>query len=123
MDHLWSTLSNGEIVSFDPLNDRLVFDDPAMSAADVEFLFDLGVAGYFGHAGKTVTVACEPEAFTSLNIVFADGSLFKVGDDSTSLSPDAAPNSLTGASGDDQLAGLNGDDTLSGGAGNDVLLG
>ena len=119
----WSTLVDGEVVDFNPLVDKLRFDDLAISAASVVLDLSTGITSVFSVGGKTVTVNTAPATLTSTNVTFADGSLLLVGDNTTGTANDGGNNTLTGSGFNDQLLGFGGNDTLIGGAGNDMLDG
>jgi len=120
--HSWTLLTNGQIVAFDPLLDELVFNESAISAADVSFDFTANTS-IFSFGGKTVTLQSAPDTLATTNVIFQNGSLFLFGDNSTSTAGDGLANTLTGGSHGDQLNGSAGNDTLNGGAGNDMLIG
>lgn len=119
----WSSLTNGQSVVFDPATDVLLFDDPSISAADVDFSFSSGTLPpcSLSFEGKSITLQAAIKSLTSSSITFADGSLFLVGDNTTGTSADDSVNTLTGGSGADRLVGLGGDDSMSGAAGDDVF--
>src|SRR3990167_3838145 len=127
MDFLWSTLTNGTILgddeTFDPLLDRLVFNDAGISAAAVTFTFVSGTSATFSYGGKSVTLLVAPEALAATNISFDNGSELQVGDNTTGTTSDSSANTRSGTAEDDQLVGLGGADTLQGSVGDDVLRG
>ncbi|MGH9260719.1 MAG: calcium-binding protein, partial [Acidimicrobiales bacterium] len=127
--YLWSTLSDGQSIAFDPSQDQLVFDDPAISAASLtvdantEAIPPLTI---FSFGGKTVTLFTLPYALTTTNITFADGSLLIIGDNTTAVPTtpdvaDGAANTIVGGSGSDLLIGLGGADSIFGGDGDDLF--
>ncbi|MEO5630734.1 MAG: calcium-binding protein, partial [Nitrospiraceae bacterium] len=119
----WSTLVDGDVVAFNPLVDKLQFDDLAISAAGVVLDLSGGITSVFSVGGKTVTVNTAAATLTSTNVTFDDGSLLLVGDNTTGTVNDGGNNTRTGSGFNDQLLGFGGDDTLIGGVGNDILNG
>ncbi len=119
----WSELVDGDVVAFDPLVDKLRFNDLAISAASVVLDISTGITSVFSVGGKTVTVNTAPATLTSTNVTFADGSLLLVGDNTTGTANDGGDNTSTGSGFNDQLLGFEGNDTLIGNAGNDQLIG
>ncbi|WP_426573627.1 hypothetical protein [Aquihabitans sp. McL0605] len=123
--YLFSTLTAGQTVVFDPDADVLRFDGPAISAASVR-LND-------GYNGLIVTAAAKTVYVNGLflagvsttNVTFADGSVVRIGDGTTSNATDGAAQtwSLAASSKANLLMGLGGLDHLIGGAGPDRLLG
>lgn len=99
----FSALSAGQAIRFDPDADDLLFEQTAISAADVRF----------SPAGSDLRVAVGSKDVLLLdtalrdlsgdNVAFANGSRLVVGDD--------ADNELTGTSGRDHFVGFDGDDT------------
>jgi Ca2+-binding RTX toxin-like protein len=127
---LWSALANGAHVAFAAGAHQLVFDDPAISAADVLLDFDGASTTSFTYRGKTVFLDnFTPYEFSGgnsgdpivNNIRFADGSLLRVGDNAFGAASDDGPNTVTGGAGDDQLIGAGGNDSISGFDGNDLF--
>lgn len=51
----WTTLTNGQIVSFVPTADLLSFDDPLIAAAGVAIATPSATSTSFSFGGKTVT--------------------------------------------------------------------
>lgn len=83
MDLLWSSLANGAVIEdkkpFDPTSDRIFFDDPGISAADVSIAFnfssDDAPRWSFSYGGKTVQLILAYDSFPSSVVAFAsDGS-------------------------------------------------
>jgi hypothetical protein len=118
----WSSLTDGQIVAFDPVQSVLRFDSNSISAAVVALSKASGSTP-LTHDGKTVRLKTGLKTITTTNITFDDGSLLIVGDNTTSTANDDAANSLAGGTGADLLFGLGGADILSGGAGSDILRG
>ena len=119
----WSALLDGDVVTFNPLVDKLRFNDLAISAASVVLDFSTGTTSVFSVGGKTVTVNTAAATLTSTNVTFDDGSLLLVGDNTTGTANDGGNNTRTGSGFNDQLLGFGGNDTLIGGVGNDILNG
>jgi Ca2+-binding RTX toxin-like protein len=122
---LFSNITNGSIVDFDPATDILSFDSPTFNATllGVSHAGDYtGISLTAGGVTFSLTATVSLASLTTGNVLFADGSRLIVGDD-TSSGNDLLANTLTGSTGNDQLLGLAGNDTLVGGAGNDVLNG
>jgi Ca2+-binding RTX toxin-like protein len=125
--YIWSFLSNGQTIAFDPLVNSLFFDQPFISANDLSVSFSFGGNTGFTVSGKTVTVQTDIRTLGltpggSPNVVFANGSVLLTGDNSTSTAGDADPNTLNGSSGADRLFGFGGNDTMLGGPGNDAFV-
>lgn len=132
--YLWSALTDGQVIAFDPLVDVIQFDDSSISAGDRSIIYALE-SGWelrvFDNANpalnKIVTIVSGTayqgfRQITDTNVVFANGSTLLIGDNTTGTAGDDAANTLTGTSGSDRFLGLRGDDTLNGGAGNDVFV-
>ena len=124
----WSTLTNNQQITFDPVNDRLVLDDASISAASLSYNFQIAKSAVsppfvaFSYGGKTVTLsATDLRTLTTSNVTFADGSLLIVGDNTTGTSADDSANVLNGGSHNDMLVGLGGDDVINGNAGDDYI--
>jgi len=118
----WLSLANGQVVAFDPLLDKLVFNASAISAAGVSFEFTASTST-FSYGGKTVTLQSAPGTLTTTNVSFQNGSLFLFGDNATTTAGDSLANTLAGGGRSDQLNGSAGNDTLNGAGGHDVLIG
>ena len=123
----FSTLSDGQQISFDPFNDVLYFDETSISAADLSVApdlrpSDLRISVISGpEAGKDVLLLNTSQTvLATSNVTFADGSLLLMGDNAAGLGDDNTGNVLNGGAGHDLLDGLAGTDTLNGGAGNDA---
>jgi len=128
--YLWSSLANGDIITFDPTVDVLYFDDPGIPAAQItgDFYFDpfYFVSGFVvtdWYQAVLLLDITDQRVFTQTNFVFADGSVLLNGDGTVGTINDEGPNTLIGGAGSDQLAGYGGNDSLVGGAGNDLLNG
>ena len=137
--YLWSSLSDGDIIDFNPAVDVLRFDNPSISAAQVTgfsyfdpFFLLSGFVITDWYQGVLLLFINDQRVFTQTNITFADGSVLLNGDNTVGTVNDDGSNTLVGGSGNDQLAGYGGadslvggvgDDLLNGGAGNDTLIG
>lgn len=121
--YLYSNLSDGDSLAFDPFVDVLSFDLITVSAASVQLTqSDFGLV--LNADNKSITLLNVSLAqLSATHITFADGSKLLVGDDSPSFSFDDSANFLYGGPGNDQLIGLGGNDYLDGGLGADILLG
>jgi prepilin-type processing-associated H-X9-DG protein len=122
----FSALPAGQHVAFDPDTDVLRFDSTAIAASGV-ILAD-SYNGYLVVAagGKQVYVdGLTLDKVSTTNVVFADGSVARVGDGTTSTAGDTAGQTwdLTASTKANQLMGLGGPDHLTGGSGPDRLLG
>jgi Ca2+-binding RTX toxin-like protein len=123
----WSTLTNGQTLTFNAASDVLNFDDPTVSATSLGYSFTASNSGNFSFslAGKTVTLTMPYASITTANVKFANGSQYLVGDNTTAVGNgtlnDDAANTLNGTANDDAFAGLGGNDVLNGGDGNDVF--
>jgi len=134
---LWSTLTAGSTLVFDPATDVLRFDSTSISAADFGMISWIGDDVTFSVSGKSdaglnktvhLTVTGGVRALADTNVIYDSGSRLLVGDNTTSVGDgtstfDDAANSLTGTAGRDCLLGLGGNDTLTGGLGADSLDG
>ena len=102
----------GTTIPFDASQDSLNFTSG--SAGQLRFLATpQGVRVYLGN----LTVRLGGTTYADLddaNLVFADGSVFRIGD--------ASAQALAGTSGSDWLDGRGGADTMTGGLGNDVYV-
>lgn len=103
-------------------SDILQFNN-GISAGDVMLTSAESSITFTTSEGSMVLTGITQSQLSNTNIQFLNGSLLKVGDDTTSSSNDNAGNNLVGTSGNDQLLGMGGSDTLHGGAGNDVIFG
>src|SRR4051812_44485192 len=97
----FSSLTNGQSISFDPSADVLNFDQTAISAANLNVATegaDVRVTVLSGtDAGKTVLLqSVAMPQLASTNVTFANGSALVVGDNSTASTSDEAANSLSG---------------------------
>src|SRR5688500_14118951 len=122
MIFLWSVEKGQNLASFDPDADQFLFDDGAISAGDISIL-DGGSQVTLFYGTDFVTLGIALPYVTSGNVTFANGSLLRVGDDTTGITDDSLNNVLAGGAGNDQLRGLAGDDVLNGLGGNDRLNG
>jgi Ca2+-binding RTX toxin-like protein len=127
--YLWSELSHGDFIEFNPAVDVLHFDDPGISAAQITGLY---VDFFYLFSGFVVTDwyqsvllldIVDQRVFTQTNFTFADGSVLLNGDNAVGTVNDEGSNILIGGAGHDQLAGYGGNDSLSGSAGDDLLNG
>jgi Ca2+-binding RTX toxin-like protein len=111
----FSTLRDGQSVSFRPGLDVLNFDQSAIAAADIR-VFASGANTRIEYGSKDILLLnTTPFQLTVSNVTFVNGSRLVVGSD--------AANSLLGNGGRDHLMGFAGNDTLNGGAGADRLDG
>ena len=118
----WSTLTNGQQLTFDPSKDKLVFDDASISAANLSFSFTGTTSVTIAYGGTTVTIAASVKSLTTSNVTFANGSLLVVGDNAVAATADDNANTLDGSAQGDLLIGLGGNDVINGGTGDDVIL-
>jgi Ca2+-binding RTX toxin-like protein len=114
----WTTLTNNQVIAFNPLVDVLNVNDATLAAADIG-LSTTPTSVSITLGSKTVTLQTERRTLTTSNVTFSDGSMLLMGDNTTNTSADDSDNVLTGGPGDDRLYGLGGNDTMSGGPGND----
>ena len=121
---VWSDYNDGDFVPFDAEHDLFIFDDPGVAAALVGLSSAPGSV-FFSHASKgTVELrGLDLRTITTDNVTFTDGSMLKVGDNSTDIVNDDLANTLSGGGGNDQLIGLGGDDVLMAAGGDDNLQG
>jgi Ca2+-binding RTX toxin-like protein len=124
--HVFSALTNGQVVAFNPATDCLTFDDASLSANQVVYAsnnvngtYSLTLTAYFsGGTSKSVTLTgVSLDNVGRQNLVFANGSVFVVGDDANGTVNDGSPNVINGSAQNDQLIGLGGNDTIYAGAG------
>jgi Ca2+-binding RTX toxin-like protein len=120
--YLFSTLSNNQILAFNPAVDTLAIDIAGLDAAAGAFL-QSGVDLLLTYQGKTIRLADMILAqLSSSHITFANGSQLLIGDNTSDPVTDFLANTLTGTARGDYLNGLGGADTLTGGDGNDVYV-
>jgi Ca2+-binding RTX toxin-like protein len=123
--YLWSTLSNNQTITFDPVTDVLIFDGGMSSRRDLSN-YNFGVTGttFTDLSGKTVTLdGLVLAAVTTSNITFGGSSAgFFVGDLTTGTTDDALGNIINGGAGHDAIFGLGGNDQMFGGDGDDVIF-
>ncbi len=123
--YIASTLVNGQTIAFDPNTDILSFDGAFVSAGGFRFIEATDGANIkFNYSGRTIflTPTVDIRQLTTTNVVFANGSLLLVGDNSTGTTGDALQNTLNGSSKDDLFLGLAGNDIINAGAGNDRII-
>jgi len=119
----FSTLTNNQILAFNPAVDTLSIDIAGVNAASGTLLQGDSYL-LISYQGKTIQLDGVTLArLSSAHIVFANGSKLLVGDDTPGNSNDAAGNTLIGTAQGDYIYGLGGNDTLDGGAGADKLVG
>ena len=115
---LFSEIVDGAELTFDPASDVLSVDDVLFSAAQLQLSFAADLTQIVCHLGDK-SFSLPPGVslldLTDSNVLFADGSQLRFGDDMAGW--------LYGAGLSDQLRGLAGDDVLDGEAGADTLLG
>jgi Ca2+-binding RTX toxin-like protein len=126
----YSFLTNGLVYLVNPINDKVVFTDPLISAAEVRLFESDGRAVLHSTVENKLvgfnidqTTKLLMAQFTSTNVTFADGSVLKIGDETIGHTDDNLANTLIGLTKDDHLIGLGGNDTLKGAGGNDFLEG
>ena len=121
---VFSNIANGTTIAFDPAIDVLLFDSTLIGAAQVVVTRQPDGTGVrFTATGKTVflTPSVSVEALTPANIMFADRSVFAVGNASAAAG-DADANTINGTGARDYLDGLGGADTMRGGPGGDTYV-
>ncbi|MER2622433.1 MAG: calcium-binding protein [Accumulibacter sp.] len=134
----FSTLTNGQTITFNPDVDYLIFDSPLYLTNELRINetvtgLTLGYSALSGPPSlpaKTVTLTGMtlwkltggPLGNTAAHVQFQNGGLLLVGDNSTAHDDDLS-NFLVGSINNDMLFGLGGNDTLNGGAGSDVMVG
>ena len=116
----WSTLTNNQVIAFNPAIDRLVFDDTSISGSSPSIGWSGDTTTVF-YSSKIITLQTNIRTLTTSNLTFANGSVFVVGDNTTGTTNDDLANVLTGGTGSDGFLGLNGNDTIVGGDGDDYI--
>jgi Ca2+-binding RTX toxin-like protein len=119
----FSAIVSGTSVAFNPASDVFRIDNATFSAADFTLSSPTPTTTQFVGGNKTITLQVAIGKLTTSNVTFADGSVLKVGDNTTATAGDALANTLTGGTHDDQLIGLAGNDKLDGRAGADRMVG
>jgi Ca2+-binding RTX toxin-like protein len=134
----YAGLGNGSATAFDPANQVLAIQNTGKSAADFSFAeTSTGVTlvehdPVTGNPTNTVsltftaaTTSTHLYRLTAGNIVFANGSMLQVGDNSSAsnTADDNSNATLSGGMFNDQLISFGGAQLLSGAGGNDLLLG
>ena len=123
--YAFSTLADQQTIAFDPNADVLNFDNAFASAGAYRLVSaSSGTNIVFRFGAKTVflTPSVSMAQLTTGNIVFSNGSVLLVGDNTTGTIADNIANILTGTSKDDLLIGLAGNDSINAGAGNDRIF-
>lgn len=123
----FSTLTNNQKITFDPLHDVLFFDTAIRPA---ELLINGTLSGVqFSVNGTSIVLSgislddLGVSSATALpNVKFASPGVLLVGEGTTGSDGDL-PNLILGGTGDDALVGLGGNDTLDGGVGGDLMVG
>jgi serralysin len=122
----FSTLADGQSVSFRPGSDALRFDQSEISAADVRISVSGSgtrvqiVSGQY--AGKDILLLnTTPYQVYTGNVNFASGTRLLNGDNSLSQN-DNGSHTLSGTAGRDVFYGYGGNDSMNGGDGNDVFV-
>jgi Ca2+-binding RTX toxin-like protein len=125
--YTFSALSDGQSIAFNPAEDDLVFDQTAISAADLKVVAEGSgtrievIAG--AQAGKDILLQnTTPLQLATSNISFANGSALLFGDNAVAQN-DNADNALFGTVGNDLIGGFGGNDNVQAGGGDDVLDG
>ncbi len=116
------TFSAGSIYNFNPSQDILQFGS-TIAAADVKVL-PVGSDIILSTAsGAALLKGVSQASITSSNIVFLDGSMLLLGDNTTETANDGNGQSLVGGALNDLIIGMGGSDTIIGGSGHDVIYG
>ena len=123
----FSTLTNNQIIAFNPLVDILLFDTATRPA---ELLINETASGVqFSVGGKSITLMgitlddLGTQGATQVkNVQFVSSGTLIAGEGTTAHNGHLA-NLILGQAGDDALLGLGGDDTLDGGTGGDLMVG
>ena len=103
----WTTLTNNQVIAFNPFVDVLNVNDATFAAADIG-LATTPTSVSITLGAKTVTLLTERRTLTTSNVAFSDGSMLLMGDNTTDTTTDDADNTLTRGPGDDRLYGLGG---------------
>jgi len=117
----WSALTNNQQIAFNPLTDRITFDDASITPASIGVYWSNSASTTLSNSGKNINILADVKTLTSSNIVFAYGGLLLIGDDTTGTTADAAANTIVGSPLGDRLLGLGGDDVINAGAGDDFI--
>lgn len=123
---LWSSLLNGQVVTFNPNVDQLVFDGGVSSRRDLSFwTFSGTLATFTDLTGKTVSFnGLAMTDITTTNLIFQGSTArFYVGDLAVGSLSDEAANTINGGSGHDVIYGRGGNDLVFGGGGDDLIFG
>ncbi|WP_200154030.1 beta strand repeat-containing protein [Chromatium okenii] len=121
---MFNTITNGQVITFNPVTDVFQFDNPAINAG-LGSITAVGNNLNFVYPGKSFSLMnVSLGQLTSKNITFTSGSKLLVGDDTTNTINDNSSNTLfSGGTQPDLLYGMGGDDTLDGGSNADVMIG
>lgn len=127
--YLWSSLTNNQTVTFDPLVDQLVFDSGITSYKGLStwdfFNSAVGTDTFFTDlSGKKVSfTGFFIDQITPTNLVFQGSTAgFLIGDLTTGTVDDPLANTITGSASHDAIWGLGGNDILNGGDGDDLFF-
>jgi Ca2+-binding RTX toxin-like protein len=121
----FSSLVNGQHLTFNPTADVLRFGNVADSASAVRLTISGANLG-FTYAGKTVWLDATTIGQLSLtNVTFANGSILGIGDGTTDTFADwyGQEYTLGGSTVGNQIWGLGGADVITTGSGADYLVG
>lgn len=123
--YLWSALSNGQAINFDPAKDQLAFDGNVKYWGDLKD-WDIATPNggiYFTDmSGKKVTFAgLDLNKLSPTNVTFPSGGHFYAGDLSASTVGDDLANVINGSAQGDAIWGFGGNDTINAGAGDDAI--
>ena len=121
----WSALGNNQRIStFDPLTDKLAFNDATISAANVSFTFSDYYSSYviINYGGKVIVLSTIAKFLTTKNVTFANGSLLLIGDNTAGTERDDDANTLNGSAQGDYIVGAGGNDTINANDGNDTIF-
>jgi Ca2+-binding RTX toxin-like protein len=123
--YLWSALTNGQNITFDPLVDQLIFDSGITSYKDLTTWDTQNTfSSFIDKSGKAVTFTGLGIDRISLTNITFQGSVagYYVGDLTSDVVNDPLANNITGSVSHDVLFGLGGNDTLNGADGDDLIF-
>jgi hypothetical protein len=81
----WSSLTNNQSITFDPTKDKLVFDDPAITASLLSVNFGINyldmTTSSLSYGGKTIKLTVSVKSLTTTNVTANALSPWRIGCD------------------------------------------